>query len=105
MAEARGLNMAMFFECMVDSISAMLEAITLVHLVSISIGPLISIIIGVELVGVVVHTGIVSIIVWIHAVTAIIVGGSAHFNSPILKLMSGNNCLNNLMAEPTQECF
>jgi len=77
--------MAMFFERMVDSISTMLEAITLVYLVSIRIGPLVSIIIGVELVGVVVHACVVSIVVWIHAVTAIIVGGSAHLNSPILK--------------------
>jgi hypothetical protein len=90
---------------MVASISAMLETITFVHLVSFRIAPLISLIVGVELVGVVVHACVVSIIVWIHAVTAIIVGGSTHLNSPILKLMSGNNCLNNLMAEKTQGCL
>lgn len=63
------------------------EAIALVH-VSVGAGALISIIVGVELVAVVVHACVVSIVVWIHAVTAIIVGCSAHLNSPILKLVA-----------------
>jgi hypothetical protein len=41
------------------------------------------------LVGVVVHACIVGIVVWIHAVTAIVVGCSAHLNSPMVRLMSG----------------
>lgn len=83
---ATGLNRAVFFECMLDSIASMLEAIALVHLVSICIASLISIMIGVELIGVVVHASVVSIVVWIHAVTAIIVSASAHLDSPIFEI-------------------
>ena len=90
------------FKCKVNLISAMLEAITLVHLVTISIASLISIIIGVELVGIIVHACVVSIVVGIHAVTAIIVGGSAHLYSPILRLMFGKSCFNDLVSRQIQ---
>lgn len=102
---ASGLKMAVFFVGMVNSIPTMFEAIALVHFVSVGVGALISIVIGVELVGMVVHAGVVSIVVWIHAVAAIIVSGSAHLNSPILKLMAGHIGLDDLISGQIQGCL
>ncbi len=99
------MTMILNFVGMVNSIPAMLETIALLHPVCVAVGTLIFIIVGVELVGVVVHACVVSIVVWIHAVAAIIVGCSAHLNSPILKLMAGHSGLDDLISGQIQGCL
>lgn len=43
---------------------------------------MIGVVVGIELVGMVIEAVVISVVVWIHAITAVVIGCSAHHGSP-----------------------